>query len=35
VHWLDTDSAGSDSAGEFSRVLAGLRRGDRAVLKRA
>ena len=35
VHWLDTDSAGADSAGEFSRVLAGLRRGDRAVLKRA
>jgi beta-glucosidase len=32
VRWLDTDSAGADAAGEFSRVLAGLRHGDRAVL---
>ncbi len=34
VRWLDTDSAGADAAGEFSRVLAGLRRGDRSVLGR-
>ena len=33
--WLDTDSAGADAAGEFSRVLAGLRRGDRSVLDAA
>ncbi len=32
VRWLDTDSAGADAAGEFTRVLAGLRRGDRSVL---
>jgi len=32
VRWLDTDSAGFDAAGEFSRVLAGLRAGDRTVL---
>ena len=32
VRWLDTDSAGADAAGEFSRVVAGLRRGDRSVL---
>jgi beta-glucosidase/6-phospho-beta-glucosidase/beta-galactosidase len=31
VRWLETDSAGADAAGEFSRVLAGLRRGDRAL----
>ncbi|HSZ37673.1 MAG TPA: family 1 glycosylhydrolase, partial [Acidimicrobiales bacterium] len=32
VRWHDTDSAGADAAGEFRRVLAGLRRGDRTVL---
>jgi beta-glucosidase/6-phospho-beta-glucosidase/beta-galactosidase len=32
VHWLDTDSAGADAAGAFTRVLAGLRAGDRSVL---
>lgn len=32
VRWLDTDSAGADAAGEFTRVLAGLRAGDRSVL---
>jgi hypothetical protein len=35
VHWLDTDSAGEDAAGAFSRVLAGLRAGDRSVLDAA
>ncbi|HEY1831187.1 MAG TPA: family 1 glycosylhydrolase [Acidimicrobiales bacterium] len=32
VRWLDTDSDGRDAAGEFARVVAGLRRGDRSVL---
>ncbi len=32
VHWLDTDAHGDDAAGEFARVLAGLRAGDRSVL---
>ena len=32
VRWLDTDSAGADAAGAFSRVVAGLRAGDRSVL---
>ena len=32
VRWLDTDSAGFDAAGEFARVVAGLRAGDRTVL---
>jgi hypothetical protein len=32
VRWLDTDAQGHDAAGEFSRVVAGLRAGDRAVL---
>jgi beta-glucosidase len=32
VRWQDTDSAGVDAAGEFSRVVAGLRAGDRSVL---
>jgi beta-glucosidase/6-phospho-beta-glucosidase/beta-galactosidase len=32
VRWLDTDAAGADAAGEFTRVLAGLRRGDHSVL---
>jgi hypothetical protein len=35
VHWLDTDSAGADAAGAFSRVVAGLRAGDRSVLDAA
>ncbi len=30
--WLDTDAAGNDAAGEFARVVAGLRAGDRSVL---
>jgi beta-glucosidase len=34
VRWLDTDAAGNDAAGEFARVLAGLRAGDRSVLDR-
>jgi beta-glucosidase len=33
VRWLDTDSTGADAAGAFSRVVAGLRRGDRSVLE--
>lgn len=33
VRWLDTDAAGADAAGEFSRALAGLRRGDRSDLR--
>ncbi|HXA74150.1 MAG TPA: family 1 glycosylhydrolase [Acidimicrobiales bacterium] len=33
VRWLDTDSSGADAAGEFSRVVAGLRAGDRTVLE--
>ncbi len=35
VRWMDTDAAGTDAAGAFSRVLAGLRRGDRSVLEPA
>jgi beta-glucosidase/6-phospho-beta-glucosidase/beta-galactosidase len=35
VHWLDTDSAGADAAGAFSRIVAGLRAGDRSVLDAA
>ena len=34
VRWLDTDAAGDDAAGEFARVVAGLRAGDRSVLDR-
>jgi beta-glucosidase len=34
VRWLDTDSQGDDAAGEFARVVAGLRAGDRSVLER-
>ena len=29
--WMDTDAQGDDAAGEFARVLAGLRAGDRSV----
>ncbi len=32
VRWLDTDAQGDDAAGEFARVLAGLRAGDGSVL---
>ncbi len=32
VRWLDTDARGDDAAGEFARVVAGLRAGDRSVL---
>jgi beta-glucosidase/6-phospho-beta-glucosidase/beta-galactosidase len=32
VRWMDTDANGDDAAGEFARVLAGLRAGDRSVL---
>ncbi|HTU38708.1 MAG TPA: family 1 glycosylhydrolase [Acidimicrobiales bacterium] len=33
VRWLETDAAGNDAAGEFARVVAGLRAGDRSVLE--
>jgi beta-glucosidase/6-phospho-beta-glucosidase/beta-galactosidase len=33
VRWMDTDAQGDDAAGEFARVLAGLRAGDRSVLE--
>jgi beta-glucosidase len=33
VRWMDTDANGDDAAGEFARVLAGLRAGDRSVLE--
>ncbi len=33
VRWLETDANGDDAAGEFARVLAGLRAGDRSVLE--
>jgi beta-glucosidase/6-phospho-beta-glucosidase/beta-galactosidase len=32
AHWMDTDAAGRDSAGEFSRLVRGLQAGDRSVL---
>lgn len=32
VRWLDTDAAGDDAAGAFTRVVRGLRAGDRSVL---
>ena len=35
VRWLDTDAQGDDAAGEFARVVAALRAGDRSVLGRA
>lgn len=35
VRWLDTDAAGADAAGAFTRIVAGLRRGDRSVLEPA
>jgi hypothetical protein len=33
VRWLDTDANGDDAAGEFARVVRGLRAGDRGVLE--
>jgi len=33
VRWLDTDAQGHVAAGEFARVVTGLRTGDRAVLE--
>jgi len=30
--WLGTDSMGDDAAGEYARIIAGLREGDRSVL---
>jgi beta-glucosidase len=35
VRWLDTDAQGDDAAGEFARVVAALRAGDRSVLERS
>jgi hypothetical protein len=35
VRWLDTDAQGDDAAGEFARVVAGLRAGDPTVLEGA
>ena len=32
LRWMDTDAQGDDAAGEYARVLAGLRAGDRSVL---
>ena len=32
VRFMDTDATGDDAAGEFARVVAGLRAGDRSVL---
>ena len=32
VRFMDTDAVGDDAAGEFTRVVAGLRAGDRSVL---
>ncbi len=32
VRFMDTDAVGDDAAGEFARVVAGLRAGDRSVL---
>jgi beta-glucosidase len=33
VRWLDTDAAGDDAAGTFTRVVRGLRAGDGSVLE--
>jgi len=35
ARWLETDARGDDAAGEFARVVAGLRAGDRSVLEGA
>jgi beta-glucosidase/6-phospho-beta-glucosidase/beta-galactosidase len=32
VRWMDNDAQGEDAAGEFGRVVRGLRSGDRSVL---
>jgi beta-glucosidase/6-phospho-beta-glucosidase/beta-galactosidase len=32
VRFMDTDAVGDDAAGEFTRVVRGLRAGDRSVL---
>jgi beta-glucosidase len=32
VHYMDTDAQGDDAAGEFARVVGGLRAGDASVL---
>ena len=32
VRWLETDAAGEDAAGAFTRIVAGLRAGDRSVI---
>jgi hypothetical protein len=34
VRFMETDAVGDDAAGEFARVVAGLRAGDRSVLGR-
>ncbi|HEV7885973.1 MAG TPA: family 1 glycosylhydrolase [Acidimicrobiales bacterium] len=33
VRWLDRDSMGQDSAAAFRRIVAGMREGDRSVLR--
>ena len=33
ARWMDTDAAGDDAAGAFSRVVRGLTSGDRSVLE--
>jgi beta-glucosidase len=33
VRWMDTDAQGDDSAGEFARIVRGLRAGDRSVVQ--
>lgn len=33
MRWLDTDSMGDDAAGAYRRIIAGLRAGDRSVLR--
>jgi beta-glucosidase len=32
ARWLDTDAAGDDAAGAFTRLVSGLTAGDRSVL---
>ena len=31
--WMDTDAMGRDAAGEYRRLIAGIRSGDRSVLE--
>jgi hypothetical protein len=33
MRWLDSDSLGDDSAGTYRAIIAGLRAGDRSVLR--